>query len=129
MAPRGERPSARGVGEVPDDELGMSATEIDVISVDTDAIGVADDSLDGRSDPPSEGRPPPLGGVRPLTPATYNIPLSSKRSARISWNGESSSTNAFPEGSTRRTRPGDSVPTSRFPARSNASDVACVALA
>src|SRR5262245_50268035 len=113
MAPRGERVSDRGGVDEPD-ELGTSATAIEVISVETEAIGAADDSLAGRSGFPSAGRLPPPDGVRPLTAATYSIPLSSKRSARISWNGESRRTNALPVGSTRSTRPGDSVPTSRF---------------
>src|SRR5207249_3323061 len=69
--------------------------------------------------------PPPL--LRPLSAATYSMPLSSKCSARISWNGESSTTNAFPSASMRSTLPGEPVPARRFPALSNASAVACVA--
>ena len=64
---------------------------------------------------------------RPLIAATYNVPLSSKRSVRISWNGESSSTNGFPLGSSLSTRPGEPVPTSRLPSLSKVSAAAWVA--
>src|SRR6202163_2105009 len=125
MAPFGERVSGRGEAGAPE-LLAVSATATDVISVETDATGALDDSVAGRSKSDLGAEPAPW---RPLRAATYNIPLSSKRSARISLKGESRRMNALPSGSTRRTRPGDSVPTRRFPALSKASAMACVALA
>src|ERR1700686_4587028 len=125
MAPLGERESGRGDTGAP--KLpGVSTTATDVISVETDATGALDVSVAGRSGSDRGAEPPP---GRPLRAATYNMPLSSKRSARISWKGESRRMNALPSGSTLRTRPGDSVPTRRLPALSKASAIACVALA
>src|SRR4029450_8404298 len=74
----------------------------------------------------SAGAPPPLLPGRPFRAATYNVPLSSNRRARISWNGESSRTNAFPSASIRSTFPGVPVPASRLPALSKARAGACV---
>src|ERR1700687_5614773 len=111
MAPLGERVSGRGDAgplELP----GVSTMATDVISVETEATGALDGSVAGRSESDLGVEPPP---GRPLRAATYNMPLSSKRSARISWKGESRRMNALPSGSTLRTRPGDSVPTRRFP--------------
>ncbi len=99
---------------------------MDVISADTDGTGVRVISAPGRSTVISDTDGPPDDGC-PLSAATYSVPLGSKRSARISWNGESRSTNALPWESTRSTLPGDPVPTSRFPLLSKASAVACVA--
>src|SRR5437660_11918724 len=125
MAPLGERVSGRGEAGAPEPP-GASTTATDVISVDTDATGPLDGSVAGRSESDLGAEPPP---GRPLRAATYNMPLSSKRSARISWKGESRRMNALPSGSTRRMRPGDPVPTRRLPALSKASAIACVALA
>src|SRR5262245_55055161 len=120
-APLGDRRSS--VVEPREEELPLTSTiDIDVISADTDGTGARDGSTVGRSTSSV------LTGVvaepgRPLTAATYNAPLSSNRSARISWNGESSRTNALPSASMRITLPGVPVPASRLPLLSNASEV------
>src|ERR1700730_11157199 len=125
MAPLGERASGRGDAgplELP----GVSTMATDVISVETEATGAPDVSAPGRWELDPGVEPPP---GRPLRAATYSMPLPSKRSARISWKGESRRTNALPSASTRSTRPGDPVPTRRLPAPSKASAIACVAFA
>ncbi len=124
-APFGARRSSRV--EPVDAGPPTSTIDIDVISADTDGTGARDDGSGvGRSmSSVLTGAPPDPG--RPLTAATYSMPLSSNRSARISWNGESRRTNALPSASTRSTLPGDPVPTRRLPLLSNASDVTCVA--
>jgi hypothetical protein len=88
--------------------------------VEGPAVGCGDtsDGVDGA---------PVLFG-RPFAAATKRTPLSSNLSVRTSWHyAVSRSTNPLPSESTRTTRPGDSVPTSRLPALSTASEVACVA--
>ena len=75
-----------------------------------------------RSSDVGRGAPP---GGRPLSAATYSMPLSSKCSARISSNGESRSDEAFAvrrcaaRGPATRCRPGDCRP-GRRPAPSRA---------
>src|SRR6187397_1437348 len=128
MAPFDE-PGAGLVVFPPAPALAESTTTA-VISVETETDGTGDpvegpavgceeesDGVDGT---------PPLFG-RPFAAAKKRTPLSSNFNVRTSWYDVSRSTNPLPSASTRTTRPGDSVPTSRLPALSTASEVACVA--
>src|SRR5439155_20882590 len=105
----GRRPweAALVVGVLPP----TSTIDIEVISADTVGTGARPPASPGvdvtRSSWLVDGAA--LAG-RPASAATYSNPLSSKCSERISSYGESSNTKALPAGSTRSTRPGDSVP-------------------
>ncbi len=72
-----------------------------------------------------------IGGRVVLEFASHYYPnvLEAMRTRWISRNGESSSTNAFPFLSMRKTRPGDSVPAIRSPPGVKASDTTFVTLA
>ena len=61
-----------------------STIEIDVISADTDGTGWREGSALVRSGRSSDTLDAPPEPPRPFSAATYNMPLSSKRSARIS---------------------------------------------
>src|SRR4051812_11994306 len=94
-APLSARRSSRGELPAPLEPL-TSTIDIDVISADTEGTGarVASDERSITSDVLTTGALD--DDARPLIAAAYSMPLSSKRSARISWNGESRSTNALP---------------------------------
>ena len=106
----------------------VSTTVNEVTSTETDGVNGRAPSDTGVAAPPSELPPLEPPDDRPLRAATYTRPRSPRRSVRISSYGESSRTKPLPAASTRSTRPGVPVPTSRLPAWSKVNAVAWVAL-
>ena len=102
---------------------GTSTTDIDVISAETDAMGVELDAgaggvMDGRS---SDGL---FAAERRGVDRSVGV-----EPQRVHFlNGESSSTKPAPFRSMRNTRPGDSVPASRLPEASEQQAATCVVL-